>query len=863
MCLVPLGMCLSYTAHAATLTVSNLNDSGPGSLRAQVAAAAAGDSIDFSVTGIITLTQGEVVINKNLTISGPASAPGITVSGNGASRIFTVSSGAVVLSRLTLTGGTGGGNGGAINNSGSLTVSNCTLSGNSASSNGGGIYNAGGLTVDSSTLSANSGANGGALYNAINASMTVRNSTLAGNSTAGGDGGGVSNFGATTISSSTIVGNSTPGAFGGGINQGNYAGSSTNISNSILAGNTGFSGNSDDYRGVVSGDYNLVQNAGSQGNFGSNTIFGIAPNLGALADNGGPTRTMALLASSQAINAGNPGFDAGVSPFDQRGEGYARKIGNAVDLGAVESAFTTRVPVAVNTALIVTPNTAFNGALPASDRDSGDTLTYSILTGTLPTGLTFDPATGVISGTTGGFAARTLTFKATDNHGADSNTATATLGALEINSLLVNTNSDAADNTDGLTSIREAVAYANTGNAGTAPVITFAGDVTGTITLTSGVMAITKNLTITGPGAGSLKLNGINGNGARSIFNISAGVVDISGLTLSGGRGTFFTYLSGGVSKSDRSGGALYITGGTVSVTNSSLSDNPVSIGFGGAIFMTGGGLTMANCTLSRNGASYGGAICLRGVTAATITNSTLSDNDCSTGGAAVFTTNSTDAITIRNCTLSGNDSQGAGGGILSNSGPVTVANSTLSGNRALGSTNGRGGAIYIGGSNGGTTITNSTLTNNSAYVSNGTNGGGGIFGGPVNMSNTIVCGNFGTAANVGSSTITGAYNLIDQDAKLDVLAANGGATKTHKPLTGSPAIDAGDPNFDITNLPYDQRGAGFTRILGGRMDIGAYETERDQGGSVVVVNTLADGDDGAAGLSNCTLREAVKYAPA
>src|SRR5690606_25679222 len=127
---------------------------------------------------------------KNLTIAGPASTPGITVSGNGASRIFRISSGTVLLSRLTLSGGNGSGSdtgrGGAIHNSGALTGWGSTLSGNSAV-NGGGIYNAGSAMVDSSTLSGNSGANGGALYNAINASLTVKNSTLVGNSVSGGE----------------------------------------------------------------------------------------------------------------------------------------------------------------------------------------------------------------------------------------------------------------------------------------------------------------------------------------------------------------------------------------------------------------------------------------------------------------------------------------------------------------------------------------------------------------------------------------------------------------------------------------------------------------------------------------------------
>ena len=96
----------------------------------------------------------------------------------------------------------------------------------------------------------------------------------------------------------------------------------------------------------------------------------------------------------------------------------------------------------------------------------------------------------------------------------------------------------------------------------------------------------------------------------------------------------------------------------------------------------------------------------------------------------------------------------------------------------------------------------------------------------------------------------------------LGPLANNGGPTKTHALLAGSPAIDAGDPNFNAMNLPYDQRGAGFPRVRNGRLDIGAYELDTYQSGASFTVNTLSDGDDGICGSSNCTLREAVKYAP-
>src|SRR5436190_2923443 len=73
----------------AALTVTNTNDSGAGSLRQAVLDAVPGDTIVFAVTGTITLTTGEIVVNKNLTITGPGSSV-LAVSGNNASRILSI-----------------------------------------------------------------------------------------------------------------------------------------------------------------------------------------------------------------------------------------------------------------------------------------------------------------------------------------------------------------------------------------------------------------------------------------------------------------------------------------------------------------------------------------------------------------------------------------------------------------------------------------------------------------------------------------------------------------------------------------------------------------------------------------------------
>src|SRR6476646_9788454 len=169
-------LCLiALSTQAATITVTNTNDSGAGSLRQALADAVNGDTIDFGVTGTITLTTGELVVNKSISIGGPGSDR-LTVDGNHASRVFYVDVGVTAtIAGLTITNGNAdmiGGGGGIYNESSTLTVSNCTISGNSAPDAfgvGGGIYNDvgfgnGRLEVINSTISGNSaGDNGGGI----------------------------------------------------------------------------------------------------------------------------------------------------------------------------------------------------------------------------------------------------------------------------------------------------------------------------------------------------------------------------------------------------------------------------------------------------------------------------------------------------------------------------------------------------------------------------------------------------------------------------------------------------------------------------------------------------------------------------
>jgi hypothetical protein len=121
------------SANAATITVMNTNDSGPGSLRQALTEANDGDTIDFSIAtpATITLTSGDLLVNKSITITGPG-ADQLSVDGNAADRVFYISSGkTVTISGLTISDGSANGSypddlgAGIFNDHATLTVSNC------------------------------------------------------------------------------------------------------------------------------------------------------------------------------------------------------------------------------------------------------------------------------------------------------------------------------------------------------------------------------------------------------------------------------------------------------------------------------------------------------------------------------------------------------------------------------------------------------------------------------------------------------------------------------------------------------------------------------------------------------------------
>src|SRR5437870_3224666 len=107
---------VAVPAPADIITVTNTNDSGPGSLRQALADANDGDTIDFAVSGTITLITGVLTVDKSVTISGPG-AQSLAVNGNANSSVFFIDSGiSVSISGLTITNGNASAYGGGVYN---------------------------------------------------------------------------------------------------------------------------------------------------------------------------------------------------------------------------------------------------------------------------------------------------------------------------------------------------------------------------------------------------------------------------------------------------------------------------------------------------------------------------------------------------------------------------------------------------------------------------------------------------------------------------------------------------------------------------------------------------------------------------
>ena len=416
-------------------------------------------------------------------------------------------------------------------------------------------------------------------------------------------------------------------------------------------------------------------------------------------------------------------------------------------------------------------------------------------------------------------------------------------------------------NDSGPGSLRGALAVAHDGDT------IDATDVVGRIVLTSGALQITHSVSITGPGAGNLAIatgsTACDCIASSSVFENFASNATISGFTITQSKGGA-VINQGGLKLSNssvvRNDGVGISNSATLTITNCTVSGNDGG-GISNSATLTitnctirgnsGGGisnsatLTITNCTISGNSASNGGGI--SNSAALTVSNCTVSGNSASNGGGIFNVAGFRTGVTINNSTLSGNSATGNGGGIFNDAGAIitggtTISNSTLSGNSATGS----GGAIYNapGGvhfSVSRVSVKNSTISGNSAPNGGGIYNNGASGGAEVELGSTILnagssgqnIANFGAvhsfgynlASDNGGGVLRGPGDRINTNPMLGLLTHNGGPTLTHALLAGSPAIDAGDPNF--TPPPsFDQRGPGHPRVVNGRIDIGSFEVQ-------------------------------------
>lgn len=266
----------------------------------------------------------------------------------------------VVIAGSTLSANVSGGNGGGVaiggTDLGDLSFTGLTLDANASTGSGGGLLvdmasgdaaSAESFLLADSTLSNNSAVRGGGAMVGI-ADITAGfgrflNSTIHGNSAdianspakgsgvTNGDAGGLGLRGPEfRLDFVTVTGNTASGNGGGLISD---VETSVALANSIVAGNAASSG--PDIFGSVSANFTLVQDASDATLSGANNDIGSDPQLGVLADNGGPTLTRLPLAGSPVIDSGDPAF-APPPANDQRGAGFAR-VNGIVDKGAVET----------------------------------------------------------------------------------------------------------------------------------------------------------------------------------------------------------------------------------------------------------------------------------------------------------------------------------------------------------------------------------------------------------------------------------------------------------------------------------------------------------------------------------------------
>ena len=323
---------------------------------------------------------------------------------------------------------------------------------------------------------------------------------------------------------------------------------------------------------------------------------------------------------------------------------------------------------------------------------------------------------------------------------------------------------------------------------------------TGRISLTGSLPDIENGVTIAGPGANALT---IDGGGAYRILTIgssAAPAVSIAGLTFANG-------------KSSANGGAINLVGGTLTVSGGAFSNNGAN-----------------------SASADGGAIYAAGTL--TVSGSTFSGNSAAAYGGAIFSLSG--PLTVTDSTFQGNSA--SGGGAIAGNGASAVTNNTFSGNSAS-----NGGAIYF--------ATGTSSADNNLFAGNNAATLGAAMdqsSGTVNADHNVYYRNLTGATEddcAGCASNTNATPASSNPLALP-LGSYGGPTQTYLPQPGSAAICAGSST--ATNLPTsDQRGFA---VVNSCVDAGAVQT------NYVQVQNSGDTGGSCPGVG-CRLRTAIAAA--
>ncbi|WP_031425036.1 choice-of-anchor Q domain-containing protein [Flavimarina sp. Hel_I_48] len=813
------GLCslFFYSTISAQLVTKNVDDGSDGTLRQEIADTPPGGTITFAAGIETILLNEELLIEKELTISADSTMR-VNLDAQMGSRIFNITEGPVTLNNLSLVNGfTPLDNGGAIKANNTDIILNFIDISNCQASNGGGVFITGDsdIMVNYGTVSENMGyvLGGGFYIEAKNATFT--NVVVDGNGSDSAGGGIYNSGGNLNISSSTISNNSftfstdvrNDGAgiynSGGNLNvfnslfshndSRNFGGAIYSTSGNFIITNSQIDSNYAQFGGggvsVFSTESIMFTNVSLNGNSGENPVGGQGRNNGGAIyamDNSSFIINGGFIENNSSYHNGG-GIAFGGGTLITNGTRIANNIANIDGLGIGGGGiYYDSGQLIINAGTQFIENSVFSNNNTDFEEGGGGILVQ-----------------GEGSLTINSPVENPVIFQGNVGYGRGGAIAYGSAKPLDLNNVIFT---------------------ANTALYGGA-------------------------LHTIGAGAISIFGGDFSRNGQGDYLSREGGAIWNITATLNINETLFSSNYA------DDKGGALYNYGGTLNISNSRITQNTSfnGLGLGGGIFNDyGGSLSIFNSEVSNNGAVNGGG----GITddstfgqGSVNLNQVVIRNNYANGqsgkGGGLYFIGNANAV-LKSVEISDNNADNQGGGIWNGATTINCTTSTISGNFTSGaeleeSNDGNGGAIY--------NFSGSIFIGASTVVMNNADGNGGaMYNGSAattTLKNTIVALNTAEEGNnlAGeTSFISADYNLIGEDdlnlfpamsndlegtsenpinPMINVLADNGGYTRTHALLEGSPSFNAGNP---IDTFP-DQRGE---MVFAGRRDIGAFEAQTE-----------------------------------